>query len=346
MLKCAGLLGWCLLAASALTLTSCEESSQPLAVDASIGFIAFVGSHQDDPLWPTFRATAERYREGLTGFDLVTRAPKSRSVEEQIRILRELHSPEMRGLCIEPVDPQAIRELLCDLQTKGVAVVTMMQPMECEDPLPFSGVDELAVGRAIAEALREAVDGQGTVAILTSSKADRHLSDRILGFEERMRLETGLTVLKELDCAGDSSAGEAMVREYVERFPRLNAWAAMDNWPLRESDGERRLLPEGCQMVTTTPLPRYWPRLRDRTCAALIGARYDRIAESALRMCASVARSEPLQSTAYLAPSVTVTERNLSWFRKNWFELRERPADIAESEKTSEFEVETETEMP
>lgn len=307
-----------------IVCAGCEEHAQPVAAKKA-DFIAFIGPVEDDPLWPLMRATAEHYRDGLTDLDLVARAPSTRSADEQIRIIRELEGKALRGLCIEPVDPQVLRDVICKLQTDGVVVVAMMQRIECEDPLPFAGVDEMAVGGAIAEALRRAVGGPGTVAVMTDSTAGQRVSDRTLGFRERMRLETDLKVLREFDCKGDTAESERIVREYMERFPRLDAWASLDNWPLRNLNVERPLLPSSCRMVTTTPLPEYWPRIRDRTCAALVGVKYERIAESALGMCAALVQREPLQTWTYLAPPVTVTEHNLNWYRVNWFEMCKRP---------------------
>jgi len=308
---------------------ACEEAARSNAgrpaPRPNEGFIAFLGADENDPLWPTMSATAERYREGLGGLDVVTRAPKVRAANAQIALLRELHTPQLRGVCIEPAHGELLRDTLCELQTRGVAVVTMMQRIVCEDPLPLASVDEMAMGRALADAVITELNGAGSIAVIADSGAAPGVRDRTIGFDERMAIAPSIGILRRLDCAGNAFVAERMIGEYMERFPRLDAWVSLENWPLRELDGDKRLLPEKCQLVTTTPYPEYWPRLYDGTCGALVGAEYERIAEAALQMCLVSARGEPLASNVYLAPPVTVTVRNLSWYRVNWFKARERP---------------------
>ena len=105
-----------------LTLAGCEDLPLPTPVAAQDGYIAFIGASEDDPYWPLLRATAERYRAALGGLRLITRSPLTPSAEAQIRLLRELPTSSMRGLCIVPADPDALGETLCELRTRGVSV--------------------------------------------------------------------------------------------------------------------------------------------------------------------------------------------------------------------------------
>jgi len=313
-------------------LPACERGEPARAPQSRQGFVAFIGASQDDPLWPTLSATADRYREGLGHMGLEIRAPKIRSANAQADLIRALHSPQMRGLCIEPADQEIMRDVLCELQVKGVAVVTMMKPIECEDPLPFAGLDEMAVGQALADAVVTTLDGKGTIAVLDGDEELPALRDRGIGFRERMRQWPAVDILREMNCDGKPFVAERMIRDYMERFPRLDAWVALDDWPLREFPGEPRLLPKTCQLVTTNPYPCYWPLLYDGTCAALVGSEYERVAQEALHMCQIAIQGEPLSLDHYLAPPVTVTVRNLNWYRRNWFKHSAHVADATDAE--------------
>lgn len=292
--------------------------------------MAFIGAAEDDELWPILSATAERYREGLEGLELTAQAPKVRSADEQLQLVRSLQVPGLRGLCIQPVDPDALRDLLCELQTKGVVVVTMLQPVRCTDPLPYSGLDNLAIGEALADVLVAELAGKGSIAVLTDSNGSQAVHDRLVGFHERMRQAPGIGILRELDCDGSPVLAERLIREYLERFPRLDAWVAVEDWPLREHPRDQPLLTGGCRLVMTGIRPKYWAFLSDGTCAALVGAEYERVAESALRMCMIAIQGEPLPIRTYLAPPVTVTTRNLNWYRAKWFEARKRPERVSD----------------
>jgi ABC-type sugar transport system substrate-binding protein len=319
-----------------LASAGCDKLPSNAPSAAQTGYIAFVGAAEDDPYWPVLRASAEQYREGLGGLRLVTKAPSTRSAAAQIQLLHALPASSLRGICIVPADAKsdALRDALCELETRGVKVITLVDRVSCADELPFAGVDEVALGHAMADALIETLHGEGTVALLVDGTAERHIEDRLVGFRERMRSAPGVRVQKEIDAQRDPSGAKRAMQEYTERFPRLDAWVAIDNWPLQDVSGEPLLLPTDCRLITSTPLPQYWGRLRDRTCAALIGVRYERIADAALRMCSAAAQQEPLPSRIYLAPPVTVTAKNLNWYQAYWFESLKRPTDVRQTEET------------
>ena len=300
------------------TRIGCEEGRRPLTPRSQRGFIAFVGASRNDPLWGVLRATAERYQAGLGGFEVRTAVPDILSPNAQINLLREMHSAEMRGLCIQPADAAIMKDILEDLRIEGVPVVTMLTRIEAENPFVHAGLDELAIGRAMADAIFRALEGKGTIALLYDRGSTSRHADRYLGFKERIVQLPGVAVLRELDCQGNDFVAERLVRDYMERFPRLNGWVSIDNWPLRNIPSTERLLPRDCKMVTYGPFPQYWPRISDGTCHAIVGARYERVAENALRMCVTAARGEVLLLTDYLAPPVTITQRNLTRFKLSW----------------------------
>ncbi len=313
----------------ALLVGGCEpQVTNPVPRRAAVGFIALVGASEEDPLWLTFRAAAESYRPNLAGFELRVAAPPQASVADQLALLRSFDPAQMRGLCIQPVDA-ALGEELQLLHQKGVAVVTMMTRVVGDESFPHTGVDEMAVGRAMADAALEAVDGKGAIAVVDHAGGDRALGDRRVGFSERLSALAGLNVLREFDCRGTPDTARTQIRDYMERFPRLNGWVALDNWPLRQWSAQTSLLPASCQIVSCKPYPEYWPLILDDTCHALVGARYEQIAEHALRMCVTGAQGQLPTTRTFLAPPVTVTKQNLAWFRQHWFDTRKMPAEAA-----------------
>jgi len=303
----------------------CEDRRRPVAPRAEHGFIAFVGTDADDPRWRVLQATALRSQEGLAGFEVRTAVPRSPSANAQIALLRQMHVPEMRGLCIQPADQFIMRDVLEDLRIKGVPIVTVLTPIEGTTNFMHAGLDELAVGEAMAEAIHHTLKGQGTIAVLYNANAPRHRADRLLGFKQRLAQMPGIIVLREFDCRGNDFVAQRTVRDYLERFPRLDGWVAMENWPLHSLVSNRRLLPATCTMVTFGPFPRYWGRVSDGTCYALIGTRYEPVAENALRMCVAAARGEVPTVTRHLAPPLTITRDNLTTFKLDWHKSCEKP---------------------
>ncbi|NOX59121.1 MAG: sugar ABC transporter substrate-binding protein [Planctomycetes bacterium] len=297
----------------------CDEPRRLSLDRKEDGFIAFVGNAKDDPVWQVLSATAQRYRAGTGGFDLKVLAADTATPSAQMRLLRELHDPRMRGLCIWPTDTLIMKDILLDLRTKGVPIVTMVTPILTREPFVHSGLDDFAIGRAMANAAFEAVKEKGTLAVLRDGSGLRHHADRYLGFAERARQRPSMTILTTLECMNNTFVGQRMVREYTERFPRLNAWVTIDDWPLRDLKPGEILLPKTCSLITYGPYPDYWPLVNGGTCYALVGAEYDKIAEHALEMCVTLARGEVLENKEFFAEPITLSKKNLQEFRIQWF---------------------------
>lgn len=302
---------------------ACDEPRKLSLNRKEEGFIAFVGNSKNDPLWRVLAASAHRYRAGLGKFELRVIAPDAAAPSAQIRLLRQLHNPRMRGLCIWPTDTTIMKDILLDLRTKGVPIVTMMTPIPSTEPFIHSGLDEIAIGHAIANAAFDAVNGKGTIAVLKHGGDSIHHADRYLGFSERARQLPSMMILSEFECRGNAFVGQRLLREYVERFPRLNALVSIDDWPLRGIKTSEVVLPGTCKLVTYGPYPDYWSLVNGGTCYALIGAQYDRIAENALQMCVTLARGEILEIDEFYAKPITVKQKNLNQFRIEWFKWLE-----------------------
>lgn len=298
---------------------ACDEPRR-LSLDRKEGgFIAFVGNTKNDPVWRILSATAQRYRAGIGKFDLRIEAADMDAPSAQTRLLRSMQSPQMRGLCIWPTDTAVMKDILLDIRTKGIPVVTMMTPIPSTEPFVHSGLDEIAIGRTMAHAAFEAIKGDGTIALLRHGGDSIHHDDRYLGFSEQAKKLTTMTILSEFDCRGNAFVAQRVVREYVERFPRLNAFVSLDDWPLRGLSSSEGFLPDGCPLITYGPYPDYWALVNNGTCYALIGAEYDRIAENALQMCVTLARGEILDVDAFYAKPIVVKKDNLQQSRVDWF---------------------------
>jgi ribose transport system substrate-binding protein len=288
------------------------------------GTIAVIGAGQDDPRWPVIEATALRYGPLLGGFTVEAHTPAKTDAAAQIDLLAEVEKAKPRGVLIVPAVPSVLGPVLDALRNRGIVVVTLFDRVENPNPFLFAGVDEVAAGRYLADAMCDALGGEGNVLVLTAPDA-AHLTDRALGLHNRLEDRPAIKVLREIDTQDNPFVAQRLLREYVERFPRLDGCIALDDWPLRGVPRDERILPPTCRMVTVRAVPSNWPRLVDGTCAALVTAPYDKIVEAGLRMCATAAQGQPVPATSYLADPLVITEANLQRYRASWYRSLELP---------------------
>ena len=299
-------------------LPGCDPSPTPSGVRQDRRFIAVVGAGQDDPLWPVVSASAERCRPGLGKLELRTAAPEGVSVNAQARLIRQLQDEGLKGLCIQVIDPKATEAILRRLVKDGIVVVTLVREVASSEPYMHCGVSETSVGEAMADLVAEALREKGTLAVLHADAGQPHSRERHQAFNARLQGYAQLTVLREFDCGGDPARSRDLIRQCMARYPRLNAWVSLDNWPLIGL-GSQPLLPPGCKLVTSDPNPSVWEALADGRCHAMVGADYGTIVRQALERCATAMEGNIVRSRTYLAPPRRVWAGDLHAYKLDWY---------------------------
>jgi ABC-type sugar transport system substrate-binding protein len=304
----------------------CEPSSPPPRQVPPGGFIAVVGAGDDDPLWPALSGSAMRHHALVSDWPLRTEAPPITSANAQVQLLERLHSEGMGGLCIQVTDPRALAPHLKRLSDQGVVVVTMIYELSSPTSLMHAGLDAAGVGESLAEAIARTLHDKGTIAVLHANSTSAHAQKRYDAFHARLRDFPRITVLREYDCQASPRRARELIKECLRRYPRLNGWVSLENWPLRGLQPRMPLLPPTCTLVTTDPHPPIWDRLEDGTCAALIAADYDEIAKAALSMCDSALQGRIVQWRSRLVGPRAVTATDLHAYKIDWMRWCSRKA--------------------
>lgn len=303
-----------------LCCVGCDERRQAERVDQPQAFLAFVGIGEDDPVWHVLRASARRaYDElGLTSPALRTVAPKISSVNAQKKLIETLRRQGMGTLCVQVTEPDAIAGTLDSLARRGVRVVTMIRPAAADVAAFHAGIDDVAVGVMLADAIAEAVDFKGTLAVLHADSAGSTFAKRHGAFKMRMSAHTGLRVILEFDCKADPELAKRLIADTMKRYPRMSGWAIMDNWPLRGRRNGLSFLPTGCRIVAADPLPEFWPLLENGSVWAMVAPRYEELARRALTACVVGAGKTSLGPGMFETPVRRIGVGDLDTFRDDW----------------------------
>ncbi len=302
-------------------LSGCESRTTPSTQPKS-GFIAVVGVGQDDPYWPVIRGTALRTFHELesVGLSIRVEAPATSSVNSQRKILEQLRDKGVRGVCVQVTDGLALKTTLESMADRGIQITTMFGTVATSKPINRIVIDEDAVGRAVATALIDTLDGRGNIAVLHADSRGKSWTDRWKAFERQMSMQQGIRTLLRYDCGGDPVRAERIVRDTMERYPRLVGWAVMGNWLLidQENKPSPSPLPDGCRMVACDPAPAVWPGFSRGECSAMVAGRYDELVEHAVTGCiGSVLNMN--RATHRVAVGVRiVTREDLTQFKRDW----------------------------
>lgn len=302
----------------ALACAGCRRDVPNLDVRPN-GFVAVVGVGQDHPLWPILNGTARRFHREL-GLSVPLRvvAPTNCSVNAQKNLIRQLHDDGMTALCVQVSDPDALTRSLDSVAAQGVQVVTMMRPVTSKASFVHCGPDQERIGAALADALVAALRDGGTVALIHADSAGDAFARRRRAFLARVSAATGVHVILQYDCHADPKTARNIIRDTMQRFPRLGGWAVLGNWPLCDRDNDRPLLPPTCHMVAVDPFPNTWACFDDGTVDAMIATDYCQIIERALTTAYAARMGGSNRVVSYAAPARTVTADHLETFKREW----------------------------
>lgn len=296
--------------------TGCRPDS-PTSVPQADGFIALVGAGEADPLWPILRGAAAEFRRAHPKIRVRVETPRMASPNQQAALVRRLQADQMRGICLQVIDPAATAALLEEIRGDGLAVVTMMRRVDSADAFLHCGIAQRDLGAALADAVAEQVPDRGTLGLITAANPPG-LRPRLAGFRQRLKRYPWLEVLREADCAGDPGTAVRLIRETGARFPGIDGWVTLEAWPVGPADDGRPLMPEGCALVLPGPIPDFDKLLTSGRCAAVVMADYHQIVTTALQACMLSAQQEIVHRRVYEAPLTTVTVQTLPRFRSRW----------------------------
>lgn len=292
-------------------------ASRPAIADRPV--IAFVAAAPNDPLWPVLKTSAELHLQQWDAFEVRFLVPEKDEPQSQADLLAALSEPRLRGLCIHIRDADAVQKQLEQLQQSGVSIVSMIQPAPTNCRVAHVGLDESAIGRALADATADLLGEQGTIMLIQAGPDHPAFGLRLMGMRERLRIHRQLEVLASIDCQADPQAALAAIQDRSPRYPRLSAWVALDDWPLRALTSDNPL-PPNTRLITFGGLPHQWPLLRSGVLPVLVAADYGELGGKALQFCENAIRNTNPQRLPdhYIAPLRTLRSEDLDAYERDW----------------------------
>lgn len=298
------------------TPSTSQEALPPS--DPNAGYVAFVGAGKNDPLTPILKNSAERYARDLGRTQVRFFNPDNRSTAEQIALLEKIKEPRLQGLCVQIIDPLAMRPVLESYALEGITVVSMIEPAPEDLRVAHVGYDEKEIGQKLAEATAIWLNQAGDIMLLTADPEHPVYGPRGEAFLDEMKRYPDIHLLAEIDCHGQARMARKIIRERSERFPRLSAWVALDDWPIRDLPPGEKLFKPNTRFITFGGTPRLWPLLQDGTCPVLVCANYHEMGARALMSCLAAISQPNSKRIDYRAPLRLIWPTNLEQHKRDW----------------------------
>lgn len=211
--------GVAVVAAAGLALTGCTTGGGDGSADGALEICYVTAAESHAYVTPANQAFDEAAEEaGVT----VTRLSQEFDVQTGTEQLNTCIGRNPDGIVLWPLDPQAYIPGLISAQDAGIPVVLINSPMDeaADDYIAsFTGPDVYEEGELSADALNEALGGEGSVVIIAGQAGNGTTIGRTDGFTERLaEIGSGIEVLQVVNADFDQQKALEASRDLITRF--------------------------------------------------------------------------------------------------------------------------------
>ncbi len=167
------------------------------------------------------RAASDEFKP--FGFHVVVKMLDTLDPSEQLEILDQLESQGINGIAMIPLDTEAIRNKLNQLDQKGIPIVTFNSPMSGINDLCFVGQDHICGGASAGGLMGKILPSGGKVAAIISSKNLTCHQERISGFCQKLSTcYPSLEVVEIGENADRDDLAFQIAFEFLQKYPDLS----------------------------------------------------------------------------------------------------------------------------
>jgi len=167
--------------------------------------IAVIPKGTTHEFWKSVHAGAENAAKELGNVEILWKGPVLENDREgQIQVVQDFIVQRVDGICLAPLDSQALVEYVSESVEKGIPVVIFDSGLDREDEIvSYVATDNRKGGELAAHRLAEAMNKEGNAVLLRYTKGSESTHQREEGFLEAMRRDyPGIKLLETEEYAG------------------------------------------------------------------------------------------------------------------------------------------------
>jgi ribose transport system substrate-binding protein len=234
---------------------------------------ALIPKSLDIPVFDYANIGAQRAAEELGNVEVIYRGPERPDELRQKEILESFIQQGVDGIAISVLNAEFLTSTIDRAVDAGIPVVTWDSDAPASKRLAFYGVDDYESGRIMGEEAARLLDGQGTVAFLTSLGAN-NLQRRLDGARDALTGHPGITVVDTFDIKEDSVRCAELIATGTNRYPDLGAWISVGGWPVFTANALEPVDPARTKFISFDTVESAISLLRANKVQVLLGQKY------------------------------------------------------------------------
>lgn len=192
---------------------------------------ALIPKALDIPVFNYAQIGAQREAAALGNVEVIYRGPDHADELLQKQVLESFIQQKVDGIAISVLNAEFLTSTIDKAVETGIPVVTWDSDAPASKRFAFYGVDDFRSGQEMGKAAAELLNGNGTVAFITSLGAN-NLARRLDGVKDVLKNFPGIKVIETYDVKEDSVRAAEMIASGSNRYPDLGAWISVGGWPV------------------------------------------------------------------------------------------------------------------
>ncbi len=133
-------------------------------------------------------------RAAKAGFD-VSVVNAEEDIAKQLNGVNDLIAKQVDGILISPIDAKALCSVYDKAKAAGIPIMSIARGSACKNQLLHVGLDELRIGREIADWTAKSIGGKGKVAMLAGPAGAQAFINFAKGYAEEMAKHPDIKVV-------------------------------------------------------------------------------------------------------------------------------------------------------
>ena len=299
---------------SAAADTAAASAASTTAAAASDGSykVAVIQQHQTNAFQIAISEAAEAKAEEL-GVELKILSA-DQDAAKQISEIEQCVAEEYDAILFEPVDPSALGAASKEAVDAGVVVINIVSAVTDWESYGISAVsmgDNVTAGETEMQAVADALDGKGNIAILTGPSGDSGGLQRLEGYNNILANYPDMVqVVEPADCQWDTASAQATVESWLSAYD-LDA-IVCENDGMAVGAGNAAGADSGIIITGVDATPDGLEAIGDGRITGTVSQNAAAMAENALEAAVKILNGETLEETTILTENIWINADNVA----------------------------------
>lgn len=169
--------------------------------------------------WKSVEAGALQAGKDL-GVEVIWKGPlKEDDKDQQIKVVQDFITKKVDGICLAPLDANALRSVVMEAKDAGIPVVIFDSALAEVETTSFVATNNKVAGGLAGTRMGELLGGKGKVMVMRYQEGSASTTEREEGFLEEVKKNTGIEIVSDNQYAGPTvESAQAMAEKLINRF--------------------------------------------------------------------------------------------------------------------------------